>query len=256
MRTWLLGSGSRGNATVIESGDTRVLVDAGFPRRVLARRLEAAGIAPESISALVLTHEHHDHARGAASSARRWGWRVYGTSGTLAQCPEFADVEPIRPDTTWKFGALDLTACPVPHDATSPIALVATERSTGARLGLAYDFGHVTDCLRAALQRVDVLVVESNHDEMMLRACPYPPSVMWRIAGPRGHLSNRAAAELVRSVAWRGLRQVVLAHLSEICNEPAFAVAAMRKAWRGDLTAAPQDALTVTGQPEQLSLGL
>jgi phosphoribosyl 1,2-cyclic phosphodiesterase len=254
MRTWLLGSGSRGNATVIESGDTRVLIDAGFPRRVLARRLEAAGIAPESIAALILTHEHMDHARGAVSSARRWGWRVYGTSGTLAQCPELADAEPIPSSGTLGLGALDLTAFPVPHDALSPIALVATERPTGARIGLAYDFGHVTDGVRAALERVDVLIVESNHDEMMLRACPYPPSVMWRIAGPRGHLSNRAAGELVRSIAWRGLRQVVLAHLSETCNEPEFALAAMRKVWRGALTAAPQDAICVTGESEQLSL--
>ena len=253
MRTWLLGSGSRGNATVIESGDTRVLIDAGFPRRVLARRLASAGIAPESISALVLTHEHQDHACGAASSIRRWSWPVYATSGTLAQCP-VADAQPIAAAGTLRVGALDLTAFPVPHDATSPIALVATERSTGARIGLAYDFGHVTDRVRAALERVDVLIVESNHDEMMLRACPYPPSVRWRIAGPRGHLSNRAAAELVRSVAWRGLRQVVLAHLSETCNEPELAVAAMRKAWRGLLETAPQDGLCVTGESEQLSL--
>jgi phosphoribosyl 1,2-cyclic phosphodiesterase len=254
MRTWLLGSGSRGNATVIESGDTRVLVDAGFPRRALAHRLETAGIEPESIAALILTHEHIDHARGAASSARRWGWRVYATSGTLAQCPQFADAEPIRAAGTFGLGALDFTAFAVPHDALSPIALVATERPTGARIGLAYDFGHVTDAIRAALERVDVLIVESNHDEMMLRACPYPPSVRWRIAGPRGHLSNRAAAELVRSIAWRGLRQVVLAHLSETCNEPEFAVAAMRRAWRGPLETAPQDGLCVTGESEQLSL--
>lgn len=254
MRTWLLGSGSRGNATVIESGDTRVLIDAGFPRRVLARRLEAAGIAPESISALVLTHEHNDHSCGARSSARRWKWPIYGTSGTLAQCPDLLDAQPIATAGTVSWGALDLTTFPVPHDATSPIALVATERSTGARLGLVYDFGHVTDQVRNALQRVDVLVVESNHDEMMLRACHYPPGVRWRIAGPRGHLSNRAAAELVRSVAWRGLRQVVLAHLSETANEPELAIAAMRKAWRGPLETAPQDALCVTGEQEQLSL--
>jgi phosphoribosyl 1,2-cyclic phosphodiesterase len=254
MRTWLLGSGSRGNATVIESGDTRVLVDAGFPRRVLTRRLEAAGIAPESISALVLTHEHQDHACGAASSVRRWGWPVYATSGTLAQSPALSQAQPIRADATLSVGAIDLTAFPVPHDATSPIVLVATERSTGARIGLAYDFGHVTDSVRAALDRVDVLIVESNHDEMMLRACHYPPSVRWRIAGPHGHLSNRAAAELVRSIAWRGLRQVVLAHLSETANEPEFAVAAMRRAWRGPLETAPQDALCVTGESEQLSL--
>ena len=254
MRTWLLGSGSRGNATVIESGDTRVLVDAGFPRRALAHRLETAGIQPESIAALILTHEHIDHARGAASSARRWGWRVYGTSGTLAQCPEFADAQPIGATDTVSLGALELKAFPIPHDALAPIALVATERSTGARIGLAYDFGHVTDAIRAALERVDVLIVESNHDEMMLRACPYPPAVRWRIAGPRGHLSNRAAAELVRSVSWRGLRQVVLAHLSETCNEPEFAVAALRRVWRGPLETAPQDALCVTGESEQLSL--
>src|SRR5579872_7520435 len=141
MRTWLLGSGSRGNATVIESGDTRVLIDAGFPRRVLARRLHEAGIAPESIAALVLTHEHTDHARGAASSVRRWGWPVYGTSGTIAQSPSLTAAQPILADGTLSIGALDLTAFPVPHDATAPIALVATERSTGARIGLAYDFG-------------------------------------------------------------------------------------------------------------------
>ncbi|HZS58312.1 MAG TPA: MBL fold metallo-hydrolase [Gemmatimonadaceae bacterium] len=254
MRTWLLGSGSRGNATVIESGDTRVLIDAGFPRRDLAKRLIAADIAPESISALVLTHEHVDHARGAASSVRRWKWPVYSTSGTFAQCADFAERREIAATETISIGALDLKAFPVPHDATSPIAVVATERTTGARIGLAYDFGHVTDSVRAALERVDVLIVESNHDEMMLRACPYPPSVRWRIAGPRGHLSNRAAAELVRSIAWRGLRQVVLAHLSETANEPEFAVAAMRKAWRGPLETAPQDALCVTGESEQLSL--
>jgi phosphoribosyl 1,2-cyclic phosphodiesterase len=256
MRTWLLGSGSRGNATVIESGDTRVLVDAGFPRRVLARRLEAAHIAPESISALVLTHEHVDHARGAASSARRWRWPVYATAGTLAQCPEFADAHPIDRNAVLKLGALDLSAFAVPHDAAAPIALVAMERSTGARIGLAVDFGHVTDGVRAALARVDVLIVESNHDELMLRACTYPPSVRWRIAGPRGHLSNRVAAELVRFLSWRGLRQVVLAHLSETCNEPEFALKAVRAAYRGPLTAAPQDGLCVTGDPEQLSLAL
>jgi phosphoribosyl 1,2-cyclic phosphodiesterase len=254
MRTWLLGSGSRGNATVIESRDTRVLIDAGFPRRVLERRLAAAGIAPESIHGLVLTHEHHDHARGAASSVRRWGWRVYATSGTLAQCPQLTDAQVIATDGTLALGALDLSMFAVPHDAASPIALVATDRATGARVGLAYDFGHVTDGVRAALARVDVLIVESNHDELMLRACPYPPAVTWRIAGPRGHLSNRAAAELVRSVSWRGLRQVVLAHLSETCNEPEFALSAVRAAWRGPLVAATQDALSVTGESEQLSL--
>jgi phosphoribosyl 1,2-cyclic phosphodiesterase len=254
MRTWLLGSGSRGNATVIESGDTRVLIDAGFPRRVLARRLFEAGIAPESIAALVLTHEHQDHARGAASSVRRWGWPVYATNGTIAQCPELAGATVFRAGDTLALGAFDVLPFSVPHDAASPVALVATERRTGARLGLAYDFGHVTDGVRAALSRVDLLVIEANHEEGMLRACPYPPSVMWRIAGPRGHLSNRAAAELVRSLAWRGLRHVVLAHLSETCNEPEFAVNAMRAAWRGPLTAATQDALSVTGEPEQLSL--
>jgi phosphoribosyl 1,2-cyclic phosphodiesterase len=254
MRTWLLGSGSRGNATVIESRDTRVLIDAGFPRRVLERRLAAAGIAPESIAALVLTHEHVDHARGVTSSVRRWGWPVYGTSGTLAQCPELAAAQTIPVGATLAFGALDLSTFAVPHDAASPIALVATDRASGARVGLAYDFGHVTDAVRAGLERVDVLIVESNHDELMLRACPYPPSVTWRIAGPRGHLSNRAAAELVRSVSWRGLRQVVLAHLSETCNEPEFALSAVRAAWRGRLAVATQDALSVTGESEQLSL--
>ncbi len=256
MNTRLLGSGSGGNAVLIESGDTRVLIDAGFPRRVLARRLERAGVAPESIVAVLVTHEHVDHARGVAACASRWGWRVIGTAGTLAACGDLPEATVIGAGDTVSVGSFDLSAVPVPHDAAEPIAVVATDRASGVRVGIAYDLGRVTDAVRAAFTDLDTVVVESNHDEGLLRASPYPPSVMFRIAGPRGHLSNRAAAELVRAIAWRGLRHVVLAHLSETCNDPALAVTAMRAVWRGPLVAATQDGLCAIGAPDQLSLGL
>ncbi|HEU5049559.1 MAG TPA: hypothetical protein VFU00_04485, partial [Gemmatimonadales bacterium] len=132
-----------------------------------------------------------------------------------------------------------------PHDAAESVAIVATARATGARAGIATDLGHVDPRVAERLVGLDLLVLESNHDEEMLRNGPYPYPVRKRIAGPRGHLSNVAAGELARRCAHGELRHLVLAHLSENCNEPALAVRAMRDAlgtsrFRGALHAAPQ----------------
>ncbi len=232
MRTRVLGSGSRGNAIVVDVGSSRLLIDAGFPPRILAARLAAAGIAPESISALILTHEHHDHARGACAAMERWGWRVYATPGTLGACAELAPHRciPVTAGATVSIDDAEVQTVRVPHDAAQPVALVITERQSGARMGLAYDLGVVTQSVRSAFQRLDVLVIEANHDAGMLRAGPYPPSLQQRIAGPHGHLRNEAAAELVAECAHAGLRDVVLAHLSEQCNDPALAERIVRRA--------------------------
>lgn len=249
MRTWVLGSGSRGNAVVIDCGDgAHVLVDAGFPRSILARRLVATGIAPEAVEAVIVTHEHHDHARGVASAARKWGWAVYATAGTVAECPELAavDVRSFEPGGTLSLGCADIETVRVSHDASEPVAVVVTSRRTGSRTAIAYDLGQVDQPLRRMLRDIDVLVLEANHDSGMLRAGPYPMSVQRRIASRTGHLSNDAAARLARDCTAAGLGELVLAHLSANCNEARIALGTVAEAlaptaWRGRVHIAPQD---------------
>ncbi|MFN2398782.1 MAG: MBL fold metallo-hydrolase [Gemmatimonadaceae bacterium] len=272
MRVWVLGSGSRGNAILLECGDTRILIDAGFPPRVLAERLLAAGVEPSSISDCVLTHEHADHACGASACALRWGWQLHATRGTLraSQSLRESGANPMDREVPLTLGRLELRATGVPHDATEPVLIVATSAVTGARVAIAYDLGHATAAVRDALCCVDILVLESNHDEGMLRAGPYPPSVRHRIGGPLGHLGNSAAASLSAKCVHRGLSHLVLAHLSDRCNQPGLALTAMsialaRTRFRGMLSVSEQN--TVLGpfgpaagssavKAEQLSLRL
>jgi phosphoribosyl 1,2-cyclic phosphodiesterase len=244
----MLGSGSRGNAVLLETDGSRVLVDAGFPPRVLAQRLARVGVAPASIGAVVLTHEHTDHVRGVAAAATRWGWAIHATRGTIAGCADLVGrgVRILEPGVTSPLGEFDVVAVRAPHDAAEPVALVLTARQSGARAGIAYDLGHVTDGVRQAMRDLDLLVLEANHDPAMLRSGPYPPVVQDRIAGRHGHLANPDAAALAREVSHRGLSDVILAHLSQQCNRPALALGAVgeglrRARFRGRLTASSQD---------------
>ena len=247
----ILGSGSRGNAVVIECDGARILVDAGFPARTLASRLATVGVPPESIGALVLTHEHTDHISGACTAARRWGWTVYATAGTIAGTPGLGALRPIAIDTSepLELDTMRVRCIRTPHDAAESIAVVVDAPSSGTRLGIAYDLGHVPAGVDAAMRQLDALIVEANHDDDMLRCGPYPPMVQARIAGSHGHLSNAAAARLARAVAHRGLRHVVLAHLSQNNNSPQVARGAVDTAlrggsFRGALTVAGQNAVT------------
>jgi phosphoribosyl 1,2-cyclic phosphodiesterase len=258
MKIWVLGSGSRGNAVLLDCGRSRVLIDAGFPVRTLAERLGHVGVSCESIEALVLTHEHADHVKGATAAAQRWGWPLYATVGTAEAYPGLreADVRTFDSGGSISLSELQLQSVRVPHDAADPVALVATASGTGVRAGIVYDLGSVTPVLRAALTRLDMLVLEANHDEGMLRAGPYPPSVRARIAGTRGHLSNGVAADLVRGVAHANLAHVVLAHLSDRCNDPALARSAVegelrRTRRRVAVHVASQDAVLGPFQPRR-----
>jgi len=149
-----------------------------------------------------------------------------------------------------------------PHDAREPVALIATTKSTGERVGIAYDLGHLTERFIHYFADVDVLILESNHDGAMLRTGPYPWSLKQRVAGPNGHLSNAEAALMARSCVHRGLRHLVLCHLSQVNNRPEIALKAMRSAlrgsgFRGSLQAAPQHTtLTLGGGAMQMELSL
>jgi phosphoribosyl 1,2-cyclic phosphodiesterase len=273
MNLWVLGSGSSGNAVLIETARSRILVDAGFAPRVLKRRLAVAGVAPESIEAVIVTHEHTDHMKGVAAAARKWGWTIVCTAGTRMMCPEWAGLDTILTPrkSTVVVGDFYLETVPVSHDANEPIGVIVTSLDEGVRAGIIYDLGHVTQSVARALDKLDILVLEANHDEAMLRAGPYPPSVQRRIAGNFGHLSNRVAAHAASQSIHVGLNNIVLAHLSEQCNNPRTALntvgdALRRARFRGRLTAASQSKVVgpfsagtstgVVSTPIQLALGI
>ena len=254
MRFCTLASGSKANATLVEVGATRLLVDCGLGPRILAARLAEAGVAPASIDAVIVTHEHIDHVKGLAQAVAKWHWPVVGTAGTLAgtrDVPAGRQV-PLDYGQAWSIGHCQVELVAVPHDATQPAAIVVTSLRTGARLGLATDLGHVPEPLCAAFERLDYLIFESNHCETMLRNGPYPPFLQARISSENGHLSNRQAGALLQRVAHKGLRQVLLAHLSQQNNEPAVAleaatIALKRSGFRGTLGCAAQDVVTQPG---------
>jgi phosphoribosyl 1,2-cyclic phosphodiesterase len=235
VRLTVLGSGSRGNAILVESGDAALLVDAGFSLKDLARRITQSGADPARVRALALTHEHGDHTRGAARAAATWSVPVAASAGTLAAVlPRLGgaatvSLPPARPVTV---GGFRLTAYPTAHDAREPIMLVI-EDAEGRRCGVAYDVGSPTSALQHACRGLDALVIESNHDEVMLRSSSYPPAVRARIAGRAGHLSNVQAATIVAAAAHAGLGAVVLVHLSETCNRADLALETMKAALRG-----------------------
>src|SRR5688572_445974 len=276
MRVCCLGSGSSGNAVLVEAHDgqqrTRVLVDAGFSARDLESRLEVAGVAPDQLDAILITHDHGDHTRGMGVFARRHGTPVHLTERTYAACRDlFRGDERTRTYTAarpFQVGGLRVEPFLTAHDAADPVAIALVDVATGTRVGIATDLGRPTAGVRHALSACDFLVLEANHDEVMLRVGPYPRSVQARIASSHGHLSNQAAARFVGDLIHPRLAGVLLAHLSNECNAPALAAevvgtALEQKRWRGWLGVAEQGApgpmldvelLRQRSGPEQLSL--
>ncbi|MEE8487704.1 MAG: MBL fold metallo-hydrolase, partial [Gemmatimonadota bacterium] len=203
----------------MEAGDTAVLVDAGFSGTQLARRLEILDYAPDRITAVVVSHEHRDHAGGIGIAARRWGWPLHLTEGTALACSSLMrGSERLiihRRDAQFVIGNLVIRLVPTSHDASDPVAVHLSDTRTGLTAGVATDIGRPTAPIRAAFRRCHFLVLESNHDELELREAPYPWSLKQRIGGSRGHLSNRLAGELAAELAHPDLGGILLAHLSE-----------------------------------------
>lgn len=227
MRVTVLGSGSRGNAVLVEAGADRILVDAGFSGRDLARRLETVEVDPDSITGIVITHDHGDHTRGMGVFARRHGTPLHITPRTREACASLlrGDEAVFEYDSAVPFqlGALRIDPFLTIHDAADPVAVTVTDTRTGSKLGVATDLGRPTTSVRAALARSHLLVLEANHDHARLWNGPYPWSVKQRIASSRGHLSNNASAELAAELFHGDLAGVVLAHLSDSCNDAATA---------------------------------
>lgn len=266
MRVWSLGSGSSGNALVVECAGHRVLIDCGFGPRAVAKRLQTVGIAPESIEALLVTHEHVDHAQGVARAQHKWRWQVIATGGTLDAIGEIPARwrREIVPGASLDLDGFIVDAFAIPHDAAAPAAFRLTARATGERVGIAHDLGRVPESVHHAFTGLEVLCVEANHDREMLRNGRYPPRLQERITGGRGHLSNVETLEWLRATARASTREVVLLHLSAENNTPALAERTLRDglkstAFRGSVQAAPRSTPTAIAgfnAPRSLSVQL
>lgn len=230
LRVVVLGSGSRGNAVVVESGSHRLLLDAGFSCRELKRRMNAVGIDPATIEAVVLTHEHSDHTRGVERFSRLYEVPVHATEGTLAEiplCPKATRrAVTLRSGERCEVAGFEIEPFAIPHDAREPVGLVV-EDGAGHRLGLAADLGSRSRLAWGRLMDLDVLLIETNHDLDMLRNGPYPWVLKQRVASRHGHLSNRDAADGLPELITDRLRWVVAYHLSQTNNLPALAAAAV-----------------------------
>ena len=232
MRFASLGSGSEGNGLVVEVGDTRVLIDCGFAVRDTVARLARLGVAPHTISAMLVTHEHADHIGGVAAFAARYRIPVWLTFGTLEMVSErFERVERVHGFDTqdvFGIGMLEVRPFPVPHDAREPVQFVVGDGVH--RLGILTDIGVTTRYVEASLSGCDALVLECNHDIDMLAGGDYPWPLKQRISSRLGHLHNEASGALLAALDTSKLRHVIAAHLSQQNNTPDKARTALAQA--------------------------
>lgn len=234
----VLGSGSAGNCSLLETPEGRLLVDAGLSARQITVRLAGLGIAPESLDGILLTHEHGDHARALPVLLRKYDVPVFTTPLTaevLRQQPGLSGVEwrLFQPGDTLALAGLEVETFSVPHDAVDPLGFCFHHCS--GRLGYATDLGFATRLVVERLRQVETLFVETNHDEKLLHEDERRPwAVKQRILSRHGHLSNRGAAELIRELLPAGrLCRVVFGHLSRDCNSPELAEGEIRSCLNG-----------------------
>jgi len=220
MRFSSLGSGSRGNGTLIERHNTCLLVDCGFSVKQTAQRLARLEKAPEAITAILVTHEHGDHIGGVAALARRYQIPVWATHGSAMHftAAELLELNIISSHERFEIGDLEISPFPVPHDAREPSQFVFSDGNH--RLGLLTDVGSTTPHIEASLSGCDALLLESNYDVNMLAESEYPASLKARISGQRGHLSNHQTAALLGRIDCSRLQHFAAAHLSEQNNSP------------------------------------
>jgi len=228
-----LGSGSSGNALLVRSASACLMVDCGFGRREIERRMGRRGMHPRDIDGILVTHEHSDHAGGVASLARHWGIPVFATAGTI-RAAGLQDAAPgvLVPERAERIGDFDVLPVTVPHDAREPCQFVLGRGAS--RLGVLTDLGSVSRLVREHYARCDALVLECNHDTEMLANGSYPWPLKKRVGGDFGHLSNAQAAGLLGQVERSALQHLVAAHLSAHNNSPAKARSALEAVLGGE----------------------
>ncbi|MCU9955517.1 MULTISPECIES: MBL fold metallo-hydrolase [Burkholderia] len=247
MRFASLGSGSEGNALVVEASSgtttTRVLLDCGFSAKEVERRLGRLNLGIDDLDAILITHEHSDHVGSALTLARRASLPLYmswGTARAVGADEADVDLHVLWGDETAAIRDLAVMPYTVPHDAREPLQFVFMDGAS--RLGVLTDVGMATPHITAVLSGCDALVLESNHDTAMLAASRYPQSLKARIGGNHGHLSNDAAADILASLERSRLQHLVAAHLSQQNNLPELA----RQAFAGVLGTSGEEVVVAT----------
>ncbi len=235
MRFCVLGSGSRGNCTYVEAGATRLLIDAGFSGKEIARRLALIDRSPEQLTAILVTHEHNDHIAGVGVLSRRFKLPVYANRGThLAAEKRVGKLFDLREFSTgqrFNLGGLEVHPFAISHDTADPVGFVVDSGSRS--VGYCTDTGRVTKLMAHLLGRCHGLILESNHDPRMLKDGPYPLPLKQRVGSNMGHLANADAASFARRLDNGALRTLILAHLSQTNNHPDLVVREVRKMFGG-----------------------
>lgn len=230
MRFASLGSGSEGNGTLISDDQDTLLLDCGFSAREAIRRMAERNVAADDLSAILVTHEHSDHVKGVARLANKAGIPVYCTWGTwsakLQGVLDDALLHVISPHRAFNIGNLTIQPVPVPHDAREPCQFVI-ESGCRKKLGILTDVGSITPYMIEMYQRCDALMLECNHDLVMLQEGPYPPSLKRRVAGHLGHLNNEQAADMLTRLDCTRLQHLVVTHISQKNNHPDLALSAI-----------------------------
>ncbi len=221
MRIASLGSGSRGNATLVQHQRTTLLIDNGFSLRQFTQRLQRFGIEPREIDAVLLTHEHSDHSSGVERLCRSQGIPLLTTVGTAraALAPGFEYCRLVAGEAV-VVGGLEVIPVTVPHDANEPLQFVFRQIDNGKRLGILTDTGHITSHIVDAFSGLNALLLEFNYDVDMLANGPYPEPLKQRVGGSHGHLSNAQSLELLHRIDTSNLGCLIAAHISEKNNTP------------------------------------
>lgn len=231
MKFSVLGSGSKGNCTLVESGSTRILIDNGFSGKELISRLERIGVDAESLSGLVITHEHGDHVKGVGVVARRLGLPVYANALTYLAAEKSLGTLPVRREfatgESFAIDGIQMHPFAVSHDTADPVGFVLGDGEV--RLGYCTDTGTITRLIRHHLQECQALILEANHDLEMLRQGPYPLPLKQRVLSRQGHLANADSLRFAGELAADRLRCLILAHLSEINNHPELVLQEARR---------------------------
>lgn len=219
-----LGSGSKGNGTIVVGGETTVLIDCGFNTKQVVMRLGRLGIDPTNLAAILVTHEHADHVGGVAQLAHRYDIPVYGSYGThkglFSRDLDGSLARPFVASDSFSIGDIRIHPVPVPHDAREPTQYIIENRHSLACFGILTDIGHLTPHVVKMYKRCHGLLVEGNHDLEMLMGGKYPAQLKQRISSNLGHLSNAQAASFLGEVLHDKLDHVVVGHISEQNNDP------------------------------------
>jgi phosphoribosyl 1,2-cyclic phosphodiesterase len=224
VRISVLGSGSRGNSTLVATERTRLLLDAGFSKKETCARLASVGETADGLDAIVISHEHTDHIQGLRSVALSLRVPIYVSRATreaIRWDPRLEAFEHFRAGEKFAIGNIEITPFTVPHDAADPVAF--TLEAEGVKIGVVTDLGYIPEVVKQHVRGCQCLIFESNHDLEMLRLGPYPWYVKQRVMSRHGHLSNHATSEFLSSDYDGAAAVLVLAHLSENNNHPELA---------------------------------